>query len=175
MRPLEVPPDGLVVLDRLADPALDPLGDTGVQLRPRALEHPAIRRIADETVVEAQRRLAQEPGALGLDQLAPPERFQARIEIRRLARQQVRDRRARELPPDDRGPLQHQAVLRPQPLDARRQQRLDGRRHLDGGEIDAGGPALALPPQRALVDPHPPPPPPDTRLPPPRAEPPPRR
>src|SRR5262249_58557017 len=78
MRPLEVPPDRLVVLDRLADPALNPVADAGVQLRPRALEHPAVRRIADEAVVEAQRRLAQEPRGIGLDQLAAPQRLQPR-------------------------------------------------------------------------------------------------
>ena len=155
VRLLEVPADRLVVLDRLADPALDPVGEASVQLRPRALQHPAVRRVADQPVVEPQRRLAEEPGGVGLDQLAAPQRFQPRVEIAlRLARQQVRDGRARELPPDDRGPLQHQAVLRAQPLDARREQRVDGRRHLEGGEIDPGGPAIALPFEGAIVDQH---------------------
>ena len=155
VRLLEVPADRLVVLDRPLDPALEPVGDAFVQLRPRALQHPAVRRIADEAVVEPERRLAQEPGGIGLDQLAPPERLDPRVEVPlRFPRQQVRHRRARELPPDDRRPLQHQPILRPQPLDARRQKRVDRRRHLEGGEIDPGGPPVPLPLEGAIVDQH---------------------
>ena len=50
---------------------------------------------------------------------------------RDLARQQMRDRRARELPPDDRRALEHRALLGTQPLDAGGEQRVDGGRHLE--------------------------------------------
>ena len=61
---------------------------------------------------------------------------------------------ARELPPDDRGALEHGALLGPQPLDARREQRLDGRRHLEARQLDPGGPAIALALERAVVHEH---------------------
>ena len=61
---------------------------------------------------------------------------------------------ARELPPDHRGALEHGALLGPQPLDARGEQRVDRRRHLERRELDAGGPAVALPLERAVVDQH---------------------
>jgi hypothetical protein len=113
VRLLEMPSDRLVVLDRPTHPALDPVGEALVELCTCSLEQPAVRGVADEAVVEPQRRLAEEPAGIGLDQLAPPERLQACIEVRGLARQQVRDGRARELPPDDRRPLQHLPILRP--------------------------------------------------------------
>ena len=57
--------------------------------------------------------------------------FEARVEIgATLGRQQVGDRAARELPADDRGALEHRALLGSQALDAGREQRVDRRRHL---------------------------------------------
>ena len=46
--------------------------------------------------------------------------------------------------PDDRRALQDRPLLRAQPLDARGEQRVDGGRHLEVGERDAGRPALAF-------------------------------
>jgi hypothetical protein len=154
MRLLEVPADGLVVLDRVAGLARDPVGDTLVQLRPRPLEHATVGGVAGEAMVEAQRRLAQEPGRVGLDQLAAPERFQARVEIGLLPRQQVGEGGARELPADHRRALEHRAFLRTQPLDANGEQRVDGGRHLELRDLDPGGPAVALALQRAVLDEH---------------------
>src|SRR5206468_355553 len=88
VRLLEVPPDRLVVLDRLPDPALDPLRETTVQLRPRVLQQAPVGRVADQHVMEPQGRLAEEPAGGGLDELAAPERFEPRIEGADLARQQ---------------------------------------------------------------------------------------
>ena len=137
VRLLEVPADRLVVLDGLADPALEPVGEAAVQLRARVLQQAPVGRVADQHVVEAQRRLAEEPAGVGLDQLAAPQRLEPRVEVADLARQQVGDGGARELPPDHRGALEHRALLRTQPLDAGGEQRLDGRRHLERGELDA--------------------------------------
>ncbi len=56
-------------------------------------------------MVEAQHRLAEEPARVALDQLAPPERLQARVQISGIAGQQLGHRAARELTADDCCPL----------------------------------------------------------------------
>ena len=63
MRLLEMPADGLVVLGGVADLRLDPVGEARVQLGARALEQAPIGGVADQHVVEAQHRLAEEPAA----------------------------------------------------------------------------------------------------------------
>ena len=66
---------------RVADPAREPVGEALVQLGARALQDAAIGGVADQHVVEAQRRLAEEPAGVGLDQLAPPQRLEPRVEV----------------------------------------------------------------------------------------------
>ena len=61
-----------------------------------------------------------------------------------VARQQRGDGAAREVAADDRGALEHAALLGPQALDARGEQRVDRRRHLERRQAGADGPALAL-------------------------------
>src|SRR5262249_30086666 len=89
---LQVPSDGLVVLDGVPGARLEPVGELGVQLRTSALEQTPVGSIPDQVVVEAQCRLAEEPGGVGLDQLAAPQRFQPGVEVRQLGRQQMSDR-----------------------------------------------------------------------------------
>jgi hypothetical protein len=67
----------------------------------------------------------------------------------------VGDGAARELAADHRRALQHQPLFGPQPLDARGEQRLDRRGHLDLGQLRRGRPALALALERAVVHQHP--------------------
>src|SRR5262249_61158486 len=67
---LQMPPDGLVVLDGVTGPRLEPVRELAVQLRTSALEQAPVGGIPDQVVVEAQCRLAEEPGGVGLDQLA---------------------------------------------------------------------------------------------------------
>jgi hypothetical protein len=62
-------------------------------------------------VVEAKRRLSDEAAGVALDQLAPPEPFESRVEIGDLSRQEVRDGGPRELPPDHGRALEHRALL----------------------------------------------------------------
>ena len=81
VRLLEMPADRLVVLDGVADPRLDPVGEALVQLGARALEQAAVGGVADQHVVEAQHRLAEEPAGVGLDQLAAAQRLEARVEV----------------------------------------------------------------------------------------------
>ena len=134
VRLLEVPADRLVVLDAASPTRLSSQSAKRSCSSARVpFKMPPVGRVADQHVVEAQRRLAEEPAGVGLDQLAPPQRLEARVEIGDLARQQMRDGGARELPPDDRGALEHRALLRTQPLDAGGEQRLDGGRHLEVG------------------------------------------
>src|SRR5262249_60665754 len=77
VRLLEMPADRFIVLDGLADPFLDPVRQASVQLGARLLEQAAVRRVADQCVMEAQGRLADEPAGGGLDQLAAAQRPQA--------------------------------------------------------------------------------------------------
>jgi hypothetical protein len=126
-----------------------------VQLGSRALEHPPVGGIADEYVMEAQNGLAEEPPDVGLDELAAAERLEARVEIADVPRQELCDGGARELPADDRRTLEHGALLRSEPLDARREERLDRRWHLEGRELHAADPAIALALERSILDEHP--------------------
>jgi hypothetical protein len=145
VRLLEMPPDRLVVLAGGADARRDPVGEPPVQLGARAFQKLAIGRVADQHVMEAQRRLAQIPGGIGLDELAaaqPVEPFLQRVA--RLAWQQRGEGGAREAAPDHRRALEHGALLGAQPLDARGEQRVDRRRHLQRVQRHPGRPAVAF-------------------------------
>ena len=93
VRLLEVPADRLVVLGGVADPRLDPVGEAAVQLGARALEQAPVGRVADQHVVEAQHRLAEEPAGVALDQLAAPQRLEPRVELAAFAAAAARRRR----------------------------------------------------------------------------------
>ena len=150
----EMPPDRLVVLGRVLDLRLDPLGELLVKLGAGALEHAPVGRVADEYVMEAQNGLAEEPARVAFDQLGAPQRLQPGVEFAAVAFQQCRHGAAREMPADHGGALQHGAILRSQSFDARREQRVDGRRHLQSRQIGADDPALALALEGALVHQH---------------------
>ena len=67
---LEVVTEDLLVLpDLLADRALEPAGETLVQLRSRPLRHRLVDGVADEAAVEAERISARDARAAGLDEL----------------------------------------------------------------------------------------------------------
>ena len=152
---LEVPAEHLVVLDGPPGARLEPVGEAAVQLCPGVLQQAPVGRVADQYVMEAQNRLAEKPPGVGLDQLAAPQRFETSVEVADLARQELRQRSAREVPADHRGPLEDRAILGAQPLDARGEQRVDGGRHLDIGERDVRGPAVAFALERAVMNEHP--------------------
>src|SRR5262249_20890555 len=86
---LEVPSDGLVMLDGLAGGCLEPAGDPRVQLGPCFLQQAAIGGVPRQVVMEPQGRFSEAPAGVGLDQLAPPQRCETGIELRMLTRQQV--------------------------------------------------------------------------------------
>ncbi len=149
---LQMPADGLIVLGTsagglrsaggLLSLRFDPVGQPLVQLGARPLEQSAVRRVADQHMVEAQHRLAEQPAGVGLDQLGAPQRLEARVERAAVASEQRRHRAAREMPADHGGPLQYRALLRLEALDACCQQRMNGRRHLQGSQVGAHRPAI---------------------------------
>ena len=62
MRLLEMPAERVVVLGRAGvEPVTEPVGVALVQLGARPLQQPAVGRVPDQRVVEAQHRLAEEP------------------------------------------------------------------------------------------------------------------
>ena len=69
---------------------------SAVQLGARALQQAPVGGVADQHVVEAQRRLAEEPAGVGLDQLAAPQRFEPRVEVGRARAAAGARRAARE-------------------------------------------------------------------------------
>ena len=95
-------------------------------------------------MVEAHDRLAEEPAGVALDQLAPPERFEPGVELHAVSPEQCRNRAPRKVPSDHRRTLQHRALLGPEALDARREQRVDGGRHLERGEPGADDPTVTV-------------------------------
>ena len=138
----------------LADLRFDPVGEARMQLGARALEQTAVGGVADQHVVEAQHRLAEEPAACR----ARSARCGAATRGARRARchcdrSSAATRAAREVAADDGGALEHGALLGAQALDARRQQRVDRRRHLERGEAGAGDPAVSLALDGALLAP----------------------
>ena len=155
MRLLEMPADRLVVLAGGAGARRDPVGEPPVQLGARALQELAIGRVADQHVVEAQRRLAQIPGGIGLDELAAAQPVEAFLQRgARLAWQQRGEGGAGEAAPDHRRALEHGALLGAQALDARGEQRVDRRRHLQRVQRHPGRPAVALAFEGAVVHEH---------------------
>jgi len=119
VRLLQMPADHLVVLGRVANLCLDPVGELRVQLGARALEKPAVCGVADQHVMEAQHRLAEQPAGVALDQLAAAQRFEARVELAGFARHQRRNGTPRKVTADHRGAFEHAALLGAQSLDAR--------------------------------------------------------
>jgi 1,6-anhydro-N-acetylmuramate kinase len=89
---LQMPADRLVVLGRIADATLHPLRDLRVERRARALQHAAVRGVANERVMEAERRLADERASVRFEKLAPAEALQSAVEVVGVGPQQVRHR-----------------------------------------------------------------------------------
>jgi hypothetical protein len=154
MRLLEMPADRLVVLGIVAGFRFDPIGELRVQRGTPAFQEAAVRRVADENMMKAQHRLAEKPARVRLDQFRPAERLEPCVQHAPAAAEQRRNGAAREVTADHRRVLEHRALLRTQPLDARGEQRVDRRRHFQRGEIGSYDPAVAVALDRALVDEH---------------------
>ena len=120
-------------LDVLAQPvrigAFDGADDAGVQGLAPVLEQGAVRDFMGERVLEGVREVRIEAGLV--EELGGLERFESAAE--RLVREfgDRLEQRERDVLADDGGDLEEALVLGRQPVDARRQDRLDRGRNLD--------------------------------------------
>ena len=118
---LEVVPDELVELGEIRIHLIQAAGEALVQLRPEPLGRGPVDRLLDEHVPEAERALAVRPDEASLRQ-----RVEVRLGcVRDVGIEQRRDVVGRELLADDRAALEHRALSRPEPVEPRREQRLD--------------------------------------------------
>ena len=123
----------------VAGPFTQPFGEPGVVLRPRRLGQARVGDIADQDVLEAVRRLVLEGRARLADDEVAEQQVLDRIG-RVLALGQVLDRTRPEASADDRRTLEHRLRRGLQPVDAGRDQRLNGVRDLlDGALLAALG------------------------------------
>ena len=118
-----------VVRDHLVrrPPAGEPVRDRRVHLGAHALRHAGVRHLADQRVVEAKRLLAGELRLVGRDQPAPHERDEAPADRRT---EQRRQRPRVEPAPLDRRALEQQPSLGLEPVDPRREHRLNAHRQV---------------------------------------------
>ena len=153
---LEVVPEDLLVLRRaLAVDAVGPLDELLVEGRPGALEDPLVGRVADEDVVEPERLLLERAGEVRAHELLLDQRAEALAHaVPSALGQEMRHGVPDEDLADDRGRFDHGSLVGLQVVEARREQRVDRRRH--DGASDVGGrvPASALEADEPLVDEH---------------------
>jgi len=125
-----VPEDLLELTRALAGGELQPARVSLVEVGARFLEDPAIRDVAKEAVLEAERLLADQAPGLGLDQVLVHKRPQAQVKLGSIvALDQLEEGRSRERPSDDRSRLDDRALRRVEPLEPCRHQGLDSGRH----------------------------------------------
>ena len=104
-------------------PFLDDLGDTAVELAAPLVRKPFVRRVADQSVTEAER--ASDVGVT-FDELAHPiPRLRTRGN-ERIVLEYVGDERRGERDAQNGRPAQEGAIAGPELIDARRDERLDG-------------------------------------------------
>ena len=120
----------LVLLDEICAALVEPRREPLVQLGARRLRQRVVRGVADEEVPEAVRIITGQRRALGPNQILAHKDRQPRIRVT-LLRCKRDDRAAMEFLPLDRAALEHNALLARELVEARREQRLDCRRHDD--------------------------------------------
>ena len=111
-----------------------------MQLSAEPLRRASVDGLLDEHVPEAEQPVAARP-----DEAAAGERLQVRISGRRRIRIEERDDVASgELLSDDGSALEHRALARPEPVEARGEQRLDrlGQRALGEAAFEREGEEL---------------------------------
>ena len=110
----------------------EPVGVLLVERGALPLGDRVVRRVADEDVAEAEAVVSRQRRPVGSDQLLADERQQVRADRGSLGLGQQRsDGAAVEEPPFDRAALDHGALRLAEPVDARGEQRLQRRRHLE--------------------------------------------
>ena len=154
---LEVMADDLLVLGQaVTGPLLEPVREPLVQLGTGLLEQRAIDGIADEDVVEAVERVGEAGGVVGrADEVAIHQHLQGMVDpLAHPGGRQLRHRRPPELVADHGGSLGGVAGLVRQEIETRREQRLDARRDVEGGEVAGRSPAASLLAEHAILDEH---------------------
>ena len=129
----------LVTVERAGVEAVtEPVGVALVQLGARPLQQAPVGGVADQDVVEAEDRLAQYQRVVGLDELPAPQRSRCVVELARRAPARGGRSTAPRVNwrPMTEARSRTARSLRAEPLDARREQRLDRRRHLHRGELE---------------------------------------
>ncbi len=156
VRLLEVERDDLLLLaDQVAGLRLQPLGEALVQLGTRLLQHRSVRSVADQHVVKAEDRFVDPVGAVGLDHLLAPQRLQVPIDgATDRIRAEVGDCAAVELLADHGRALHDRALVAAEALEARGDQRVDRRWHLDVEAVARDDPGVAVAREHTLVDEH---------------------
>ena len=156
VRLLEVVPDDLVPLgEMLGVDLLEPVGESRVKLGSKLLRHRLVRGVADEQVTEAERVLAWQIRPVGPDQLLPDERLQ--VVPHRLAQivgRQLSNGAAVEDLALDRAALDDRPLVSAQPVESRREERMDRRRNRDPREIARRHPRAVAAREQPVVDQH---------------------
>ena len=113
-------------LEQLVAGALaEPLRERVVQVGARGLREPAVRDLADEHVLELERVLAADRRArLAHDEIARDELLERALDVVHVRRQML-ERAAHEEPAHGGSALDQRALRRRQPVDARRDERLE--------------------------------------------------
>ena len=127
---LEVVADELVELDELGAMLREPVGELLMELRALRLRHALVRRVAHEEMTEAERVLSGEQRSVRTDQLLAHERGQLAREPRLFRRERLDDTLVEHLTFDGAA-LQHGPLGPLELVEARGDQRLKRRRHLD--------------------------------------------
>jgi hypothetical protein len=131
MRLLQVVADDLVG-SLVAQLGRQPVRVTPVQRRALPLRDRLVGRVANEDMAEAEAVVARHSRPIGPDHLLPHEREQMGADLASLAlRKKLEDSATVEEPSFDGAELDHRPLLPGEPIDRSRQQRLQGRRHLE--------------------------------------------
>jgi hypothetical protein len=126
----------LVELDELAADLVEPAGESLVEIGPRLLGERVVRRVADEDVPEPKRVVAGKQRLFRSHELLAHEAEQTGRDLRILRRERLNGRAVEDLPLD--GAAFKGSTLRSRKLiEARREQRLDARRHRHLGVADS--------------------------------------
>ena len=148
--------DLLLFRDGVAGDALQPVGETFVELRASSFRDRLVGRVADQEMAESEGILADQRRAFGTDQLLPHERQEIRPDVSAvISGHEIHDGADEELLPDDGCGLEHVALLEGEPIHAGGKQRLDRGRDDDlvhDSCLDRQDPVLR---EEAIVDEHP--------------------
>ncbi len=153
VRLLEMPAERLVLLGDRFRNGLEPCRVSGMEVSAHLLEDAAIGGVSDQRVMEPVEAVVGPPRALGVDELAPTECVEMRVEVRRhVLRKQHEQCTAGKVTADDRCRLEQRALRRSQLLDTGRQRRVDRRGQLDASLVDGCSPPSVDLAQHTVVD-----------------------